>query len=70
MNKIEEIVKSWAISFNPTEEQQENAVNRLNICHSCEHMERGVFDKCGLCGCFLKGKVFSPREKACPDGRF
>lgn len=71
MNQIEEIIKSWAISFNPTDEQRELAANRLSICHSCEHIKKELLaDRCGMCGCLLKGKVFSPKERACPDGRF
>jgi hypothetical protein len=36
MLKAYEILKAWAISFNPTEKQQKIAIDRFSICESCE----------------------------------
>lgn len=40
--------------------------NRLNICNNCEFKK---FDKCGVCGCFLKIKASWITEK-CPLGKW
>jgi len=52
MNKIREIIESWSIAKNPTEEQKQKAEQRLEICHGCEHRMSLVegFDICGRCG--------------------
>jgi hypothetical protein len=62
-----DIVRSWAAAANPTEEQLETARGRLSICRSCEHRIETP-ERCGLCGCPLKGKVFS--NNGCPDNRW
>lgn len=68
MNKIEEIFKSWGIMLNPNQQQSALAGKRAEICNSCEHRkEMGI---CGLCGCFLSAKIYSPEQSACPDGRW
>jgi hypothetical protein len=59
MNKIEEIFTAWGIAFNPNDKQAELAGLRMQIC-----------DRCNLCGCALKAKVYSQVESACPDGRW
>lgn len=68
MNKIREIIESWSIAKNPTEEQRQKAEQRLEICHGCEFKITVVegFDICGRCGCPLKKKVFTPAEDGCP----
>ena len=70
MNKVEEIFKSWGITFNPNEEQSELASKRIEICNSCEHKTKSLVNKCDLCGCLLRGKVFSPVKGACPAGKW
>lgn len=71
MNKIEEIFKSWNIAINPNEEQSNLAIKRLEICNDCEFKDviLGI-NKCSVCGCALKGKVFSPQRGACPKGKW
>lgn len=72
MFKLEEIVRAWVTKFNPTPEQQELALKRLEICMECpskKFVENPVrnFYMCGECGCPLEGKSHSPnRIKACP----
>ena len=67
MNKIEEIFKSWRISFNPNDEQSDLASKRIEICDGCEHKEMlnigeiDIFARCNLCGCALKAKIFTPK---------
>lgn len=71
MNKVEEIFKAWNIAFNPDDEQAELASKRIDICNSCEHkvVNLGI-NRCSVCGCALKGKVFSPVKGACPKGKW
>jgi hypothetical protein len=67
MTKVEEIFKSWAISFNPTDAQAEKAAARIQICDICEHKKEGTFGPfCSLCGCPLRSKIYTPLENACP----
>lgn len=75
MLKIVEIAKAWIAAENPTEEQKLIAEHRITMCDRCPHKEYSkVFDTflCGLCGCPLNKKIFSPLpgEKACPDKRW
>ncbi len=70
MNFIE-IATAWIRSSNPTDEQQEIANHRRDICNSCDektylkHIDLFV---CGKCGCPLNKKIFSPKPgpEACP----
>ena len=68
MNKLKEIVISYATAMNPTEEQKEVAEKRLAICMDCEHwVQSTIRDYCGKCGCTTSAKVFSPvGADACP----
>lgn len=69
MNKIQEIVQSYARMVNPTEEQKKLAEIRLQTCMSCEEFGKNAagIHYCKQCGCATKAKVFSPRGmQACP----
>lgn len=77
MNKIEEIFKSWGIFFNPDDSQADLAFKRIQICDACEFKSMiaiGPIDllaRCNVCGCALKGKIYTPRTYADgvnPDG--
>ena len=71
MNKVEEIFKAWNIAFNPDNKQSELASQRIEICNACEHKKTNLgINRCGVCGCALKGKVFSPVIGACPEGKW
>lgn len=67
MNKIEEIFKSFSIAFDPSLEQSELASQRIQICNECEFKSLtpiGPFmniARCSICGCALRGKMFTPR---------
>ena len=69
MNKIKEILISYATAFNPTEEQKIIAEQRLGICANCEFwVQSTIRDYCGKCGCTTSAKVFSPvGADACPE---
>ena len=75
MLKLVEIAKAWIAAANPTPEQKEIANHRISICDSCpnklyqKHIDAHV---CGLCGCPLSKKIFSPipGEEVCPDKRW
>ena len=69
MNKIQEIVQSYARMVNPTEEQKRLAEIRLLSCMTCEEWGENKLGVkyCKKCGCSTKAKVFSPRGmQACP----
>ena len=74
MNKIEEIFKSWRISFNPNDSQMDIASKRIEICDSCEFKERihvgplDIVTRCKVCGCALKAKMFTPLTYKDPGG--
>ena len=69
---ILEIIQSYAAKWNPSEERKALAEKRLAICNQCEFPigDSEITKRCGKCGCFLSGKVFSPRENACPEGKW
>ena len=74
MNKLSEIFQAWVAAANPTPEQKLLAEHRTSVCDTCEHK---IYNKlldlhaCGLCGCPLKKKVFSPNgPKACPGNKW
>jgi ribosomal protein L37E len=69
--KIAEIINAWIISFNPNEEQKTLALNRVNICDTCEY-KKYVIKKpiCSACGCPLSKKIFSEKQNACPKGKW
>jgi ribosomal protein L37E len=66
-----EIINAWIISINPNEEQKTLALNRANICDTCEY-KKYVIKKpiCSACGCPITKKVFSERQNACPKGKW
>ena len=72
MLKLVEIAKAWIAAANPTPEQKQIADHRISICNDCpnksyqKHLDIYV---CGLCGCPLSRKIFSPLsgDQACPD---
>lgn len=70
MNKLVEIFTAWGISFNPNEAQNDRAIKRLAVCESCEFKADHPIKRCTVCGCALKGKVFSPVKDACPKGKW
>jgi hypothetical protein len=71
MNKIEEIFKSWNIAFNPDNKQSELASKRIEICNGCEFKVTNLgINRCSVCGCALRGKVFSPVKGACPKEKW
>jgi hypothetical protein len=72
LNKISEIVGSWAISFKPTVAQKKLAEDRYSICLTCPKKIMAFsktkieFEKCDVCGCPISKKIFSNRYNACP----
>lgn len=69
MKKIKEIIQSYGKVLNHTPEEHSQATERLAVCESCEFIERGP-TRCGVCGCLLKGKIYSPAIGACPKGKW
>jgi len=76
---VKEIVVSWAIAANPSEEQKVVAQIRLHICNGDIVDANGEMQRCNYLGdslgipyckkclCPMKAKVFTPRELGgCP----
>ena len=72
MNKIKEIILSYATYLNPSEDQKIIAEKRLTICSDCEHwVQSQIRDYCDVCGCTTGVKVFSPKgTEACPKSKW
>lgn len=75
MLKLVEIAKAWIAAANPTPEQQRIANHRIAVCNQCPNkkpLEQFDTYVCGMCGCPLNRKIFSPLpgEQACPDKRW
>ena len=72
MNKLKEILISYATAFNPTEEQKIIAEQRLGICMDCEEWAKdAIVQHCKACGCATKIKVFTPvGSGACPRSKW
>lgn len=68
MNRIKEIVLSYAAAFNPTQTQKSLAEERLMVCLDCKYNDSV---QCTKCGCYISKKIFSPRgAAACPEGKW
>lgn len=67
---IVEIFKSWAIAYDPNEEQSELAAQRMKICDGCDAKKTSPLIYCGDCGCPLGKKVFTPYMNRCPRGKW
>ena len=65
IEKIKEIVTSYARMANPTDEQKEVAEERLKICMTCEFWAENAagIEYCKRCGCATKAKIFTPKVK-------
>jgi hypothetical protein len=73
IDKIKEIVTSYARMVNPTEEQKEVAEERLKTCMTCEFWAENAagIEYCKRCGCATKAKIFTPRGlEACPEKKW
>lgn len=70
MNKAVEIFKAWATMFNPNSVQVDLALERVQICESCEYKKISPMVHCELCDCPLKAKIYSPLKGACPAGKW
>lgn len=72
MNKLKEILISYATKYKPTEEQQKVAEKRLAVCMDCEHWKQtAIRDYCDKCGCTTSAKVYSPvGASACPEKKW
>lgn len=73
IDKIKEIVASYAAMVNPTDEQKRAAEVRLVSCMSCDSWKTNAvgISYCSECGCATKAKIFSPKGmNACPKGKW
>jgi hypothetical protein len=69
---MEELFRAWGIDYDPTNERNELASKRIEVCNSCPNKKEidGVRNVCSLCGCMLKSKVFTEAMGQCPDDRW
>lgn len=64
---ILEILESYAAKIKPKESRKQLAEARLAICSECDKLKGEKFvEYCGECGCFISGKIFTPKEGQCP----
>ncbi len=72
---LKEIISAWIIKHNPSELQQQLAVERYAICEQCSSKSNILLQKkwtehCSECGCPLQGKIFTPKYDGCPLGKW
>lgn len=71
MINIKTILEAWAISYNPTEKENELAIARLKICDNCSSKKELIkkvqlLVVCSECGCPLVKKIYTNSYNACP----
>lgn len=68
MNKIEEIVTAWMVSFNPSDDEKLLAEKRYEICTPCSNRVSKIgIEVCNACGCPLSKKIFTLKDQdSCP----
>lgn len=77
MNRVIEIASAWFNVLNPSQDSIELAKERLNVCSTCDSLREvdvkimnmqvvDTYHMCGVCGCPIRGKVFTPKEQGCP----
>lgn len=70
-----EVFTAWLISIKPTEMQKKLALERLEVCKSCDKRKELLKNNrwsayCGLCNCPLSKKVFSKMYNPCPADKW
>lgn len=75
MIDYKEIFEAWKTSYKPTEKQEEQARERLDVCLGCDHRRevlKGVkwSAYCNDCGCPINKKVFSKTFNACTQKKW
>lgn len=74
LDKLKEIVDAWYVSYKPTEQQKELALERYKICLSCEFYgeKREITgdEYCKDCLCPLNKKIYSLKDDACPQHKW
>jgi hypothetical protein len=75
--KFKEITSAWITAANPTPKEKKLAETRAAVCNGCEFRKKNTavidFYYCGLCGCPLEKKIFSPINKKtnpCPESKW
>ena len=70
---FKKILEAYKVKISPTIEQKDLALKRLEICKGCEFLKGSVEDNfcsCGVCGCFIHGKIFTNKGDECPKGKW
>lgn len=72
MTKLEEILRSYAIMLDPTDDQKFIAKERLQVCMGCPHwVNSKLSNYCDVCTCITSAKVFSPiGQDGCPKKKW
>ena len=70
-----EIIKAWITSFNPSEDEQNMALGRKNICEQCPSnkkilRKKGWSSICKECGCPIAKKIYTKTYNPCPLGKW
>ena len=65
-NKLNEIIDGWGKFFVKEPNTEKIAMERAEVCSSCEH---NVINICDQCGCPLAAKTRSKKSK-CPKNKW
>ncbi len=75
--KFKTIASAWIEAENPSPESKALAERRAAVCNGCEFRKKNTtlidFYYCGLCGCPLSKKIFSPVDpetNPCPEKKW
>lgn len=74
LNDVFKIFEAWRINFDSTNPQANLAIERIKICDSCDFkvttpiLNGEIYTRCTVCGCSLKGKIYTPRTYKDPEG--
>lgn len=66
MSKLEKIIEGWKNVIFPSLEVKKIAIERANICSSCEYNKLEI---CSKCGCPLVAKIRSLKDN-CPINKW
>jgi hypothetical protein len=73
MIDFKEVINSWIIKFNPTDNEKQLSEERLTICQNCVYYSEVLKKRewsavCTECNCPLAAKIFTPKTNSCRVG--
>lgn len=72
---FKEIINAWISRANPSDLEKKIALQRFEICDTCEFKKFVIQNfkstaLCKKCGCPISTKIFSPKQNSCPEGKW